>query len=186
MKAVIISPDELRRVAVHESGHAVIAVVKNMPCYGFFFSYDPKDTPPAGELKGKFCVVVMNSNPWKIDDYLQAAAGASAEQLFFGKYETIAGRADRAPFDDPDAPSWETAVYEAQALLEGMKEKVATMAKLFQTIHRNIPIENWPDRGMDGSTMRFREMIGEQTVQQIVKSEGVPENVTRFFASVEK
>jgi len=185
MRAVTIEPEELKRVALHESGHAVMAVIQSIPCHGVFFAYEPTEVLAAGEIKGKFCVPVSNSTPLKKADYLQAAAGAGAERLFFGNYEQVGSRADRVGFNATGVPEWEAAVEEAMTILEGKKEKITVIAELFELIHKHVAIDDWPDRGMDGSTTRFREMMSGEVVRQIVESDGTPEPVARFIEAVQ-
>ncbi len=174
MRASFIKLEELKRVAVHESGHAVMAVIQGMPCYGMFFTYEPQEVQATGDSDGRFCMLVKNSSPWKKGDYLQAAAGAGAERLFFGDYEQAGSRADRIEFSAPDGPEWEATVEEARAILEGKKDKIATLAEAFELTHQNIAIDDCPDRGMNGSTTRFREMMSEERVRQIIESTGTP------------
>jgi hypothetical protein len=185
MKTVIIAPEELKRVAVHESGHAVMAVIQGITCHGMFFAYEPNDVRAVGKWNGKFCVPVQNSTPLSKGDYLQAAAGAGAEHLFFGHYNQVGSRSDRIGFCTGGAPEWRATVEEAKTILEGKKEKIALMVKAFELIHQHISIEDWPDRGMDGRTTRFREMLGGEVLRQIVEGDGIPERLKTFFDSVQ-
>jgi hypothetical protein len=175
MDAIRIDQEELRRVAVHESGHAVMAVIQGIPCRGVFFAYEPSE---AGAIRGgRFCVPVGNSPPWKKGDYLQSAAGTGAEKLFFGGYNRSASEDDRQMFNVAGAPEWEATVEEAKTVLAGYKEKIALMAEEFVSKYQQVPLTLWPDRGMNGKSTRFKEILSEEVVRQIAESDSATEPV---------
>lgn len=59
---------------VHESGHALMALLKGFPCHGICF----------GRYEGKFCVLLgeIPKDQSRKDYYLASAAGVAAELLF--------------------------------------------------------------------------------------------------------
>ena len=163
-----ISPQEhLNRAAVHESGHAVMACINGIQCSGVFWEYEPiAGTVPR---KGKFCTPVGNKPPWKTKDYLQIAAGAGAEKLFFGGYIPATSEHDRQKFDAPGAPDWEETVEEAKAILANKNDELTAMATLF--LQRSPSIRSLPDRGMKGHSTRYKELLSEDEVIQIAGSD---------------
>ena len=171
MNAFRIEQEELRRVAIHECGHAVMAVIQGIPCRGVFFAYEP--TEAVAICAGRFCVPVGNNPPWKKGDYLQSAAGTGAEDLFFGGYNRSASEDDQQMFSVAGAPEWEATVEEAKTILAGYKDKIALMAEEFLSKHERVPLTLLPDRGMDGSSTRFKEILSEKVVLQIAESESV-------------
>ncbi|HEV2395806.1 MAG TPA: hypothetical protein VGS27_02540 [Candidatus Sulfotelmatobacter sp.] len=166
MSAINIDQDELKRVAVHESGHAVMAVLQGIQCHGVFLAYEPDTSDSIQEAR--FCVLCGNKPPWQKADYLQSAAGAAAEKLFFGEYNRSASEDDREVFSPPGAPEWEATVDEAKMILSESPDVITKMAEAIMAKHQQAPMNLWPDRGMDGTSTRFKEMLNEEDVRQIV------------------
>jgi hypothetical protein len=170
MNAIRIGSDELERVAIHESGHAVMAVIQGIPCRGVFFAYEPSEVGVAGDVRGgRFCTPVGNSPPWKKSDYLQATAGAAAEKLFFKGYNRRASLNDREMFSSAGAPEWDATVDEAKMILAKNSEIISKMATTIIYKHQNIPMKLWPDRGMSGKSTRFKQILSEEEVIQIAR-----------------
>ena len=168
MNTIRIDHDELKRVAVHESGHAVMAFVQGIQCSGVFFAYEPSKT---GAIRGgRFCVPCGNKPPWKKADYLQAAAGAGAEKLFFRGYNRAASEDERKIFGTPGAPEWEATVDEAKMILSNSADAITRMAEAIIAKYKQVPMNLWPDRGMNGTSTRFKEILSEEVVRQIVES----------------
>jgi len=166
INTIKIDPEELKRVAVHESGHAVMAVMQGIQCHGLFFAYEPDES--LAIHGGHFCVPCGNNPPWKKADYLQSAAGAGAEKLFFGGYNRAASEDDRQMFSTTGAPKWETTVDEAREILAKSSEAITQMAEAVITKYQNVPMNLWPDRGMNGRTTRFKQILSDEEVRQIV------------------
>jgi hypothetical protein len=169
MSAIRISQDELKRVAVHESGHAIMAVIQEIPCRGIFFEYEPSEVGIDGEItRGRFCTPLGNNPPWKKGDYLQSAAGSGAERLCFREYNRDASTDDRKMFNSPAAPDWEATVDEAEVIL-AKTDKVLRMAEAIILKHQRIPMTLWPDRGMGNKSTRFKQILSEEEVHEIAQ-----------------
>jgi hypothetical protein len=169
MSAIRISQNELKRVAVHESGHAIMAVIQGIPCRGIFFAYEPSEVGIDGEITGgRFCTPVGNNPPWKKGDYLQSAAGSGAERLSFGEYNRDASTDDRKMFSSPAAPDWEATVDEAEVIL-AKTDKIVQMAEAIILKHQRIPMILWPDRGMGNKSTRFKQILSEEEVHEIAQ-----------------
>lgn len=166
-----IDPEQLKRVAVHESGHAVMAVKQGIPCHGLFFAYEPSESQD-GRV-GRFCVPCGNYPPWGKNDYLQFAAGAAAERFLFGDYNSGASEDDRQDFSTPGAPDWEATVDEAKGILEGSSESIVRMSAAVISKCQRVPMNLWPDRGMNGRSARFKQILSNEEVLQIVESSGL-------------
>jgi hypothetical protein len=176
MCAITIDPEEMKRVAVHESGHAVMAVIQGIVCHGVFLAYEPNELGPGGKIEGiRFCVPAGNNPPWKKSDYLQSAAGAGAEELFFKDYNLGASAIDREMFSTPGAPEWEATVDEAKMILAKNSETVSQMAEAIILKHQNVPMRLWPDRGMGNRSTRFKEILSNEEVLQMVGSDSSAE-----------
>jgi hypothetical protein len=168
VNAIKIDPEVLKRVAIHESGHAVIAVIQEIPCHGLFFAYEPSES--LAIHGGRFCVPCGNNPPWKKGDYLQSAAGAGAEKLFFGGYNRAASEDDRRMFSTTGAPEWERTVDEAKEILAKSAEAITQMAEAVILKYQMVPMNLWPDRGMNGRTTRFKQILSDEEVRQIVEN----------------
>lgn len=174
MCAIRIDPEEMKRVAVHESGHAIIAVKLGIVCHGVFFAYEPRHVAASGEITGgRFCTPVGTKPPWNKNDYLQSAAGAGAEKLLFKGYNRDASADDRDMFSISGAPEWDTTVDEAKMILEKSSDIVGEMAGKIVSKHQNIPMRLWPDRGMDGRSTRFKQILSGEEVLQMAGTGGI-------------
>ena len=80
---------------VHESGHALIAVLEGIPCHGICFE--------RGEGTGKFCALIAPTAPGQKSrsNYTVSSAGSAAEQLIYGSYDQEAAAADRKTLTGP-------------------------------------------------------------------------------------
>jgi hypothetical protein len=168
---ISIDSEELKRVAVHESGHALLAIIHGIFCHGLFFAYEPGESFAGHE--GRFCTLFHNSPPWSEGDYLHSAAGAGAETSYFGDYDRLASRDDRQIFRTPGAPDWEATVDKA-------KEVLSTYADAFnRLVHAFIEAaqgstSGWADKGMDGVDTRFKEVLSGQEILKVANISPVP------------
>jgi hypothetical protein len=115
------------------------------------------------------------AGPWKTGDYLQSAAGAGAEKLFFDAYNRAASEDDRQMFTVAGAPEWESSVEEAKVILAESKEKIGLLAEEVVLKHQRVPLSLWPDRGMNGTSTRFEEILSEEVVRKIAERDRVSE-----------
>jgi hypothetical protein len=86
------------RAIVHESGHALIAVLKKIPCHGIFWD----------KTANKFCVladVPDDFNEYSNEHYIFSVGGGAAEIVVYNDCDEGAARADRLPFESAGAPS---------------------------------------------------------------------------------
>src|ERR1700732_398013 len=88
---VSITAEQLKNTAVHEAAHAVMAVLRDLPCWGIFLQHELK------EAAFMLCTVIDNGKPLGKGDYLQSAAGAAGELVFFGEYSSPETDKDLAP-----------------------------------------------------------------------------------------
>ncbi len=78
-----IMEKEWGRPIVHESGHALMAVIQEIPCRGI-----AKQRAADG---GRFCTLVAQQtlNSKSPGYFLFLAAGAAAEELIYGNYDAF-------------------------------------------------------------------------------------------------
>ncbi len=104
---------DVEQALVHESGHALMAVLQGITCPGICFDRD----------EGKFCAPGPPPKPpeqWPRQDYLFSAAGVAAEKVIYGRNHDSAGAgADRKDFESLNAPPFEQTVSEAYEILSG-------------------------------------------------------------------
>ena len=103
---------EWASVLAHESGHALMALLKGQPCQGIFVE----------ESGWMFCAIYGGYPPGRTqDDYVISAAGVAAELLMFPSRQSEGAGQDREFFDFTGAPRFDDIVIEARELLVTMR-----------------------------------------------------------------
>jgi hypothetical protein len=159
-----VSPEEfeqLKPIFVHESGHAVMAVLQGLPCSGIFLHSESDGV--------RFCCVATPNEPLTKGDYLEAAAGVGAELILYEKFDASRADSDRRVFEKPGAPPWDEMVEEARIVLRTEREKLLILASLVED-----KVANTPDGSMlktqqlPGHTGVFRELVAGETVYYVL------------------
>ena len=93
---------------IHESGHAVMAAMQTIRCFGIFLK----------QKKIKACALI-EPLPGALSDrhYLFLAAGSAAERNAYGKADCEGSRDDRKLFGNPQGTTFDQKVREAEAIL---------------------------------------------------------------------
>jgi hypothetical protein len=140
---------------VHESGHALAAILQGIPCYGIYWK--------KGVGTGKFCALSPDPTEHDRKYFVFLAAGSAAELLTYGSYDEDAARSDKMPFEHSDAPRYDEAVKEARELLSRNKRTLKRLVSMLKAIclRVDLNISKMPERGMDGSVDRFNELMPE-------------------------
>jgi hypothetical protein len=149
--------EQLKRIFVHKSGHAVMAVLQGLPCSGIFLH---------SELDvGKFCCVATPHEPLTKGDYLEAAAGVAAELIVFEEFDVSRADSDRQVFEKPAAPPWDEMVEEARIILRAERQKLRFLASLVEDKVMNTPDGSMlKTQQLSGYTGVFRELVTGETV----------------------
>jgi hypothetical protein len=168
---VKISAKELRSVAVHEAAHAVMAVLRDMTCWGIFLHADTH----------QFGCHLISGVPLGKSDYLQSAAGAAGELVFFGGYSNLYTQTDRLIFSEPGAPAWEVTVEEARTILMAEREKIRTVASLVEETVK-LPCSSVKTRRKDGDASLFYELVNAGQLYQVI-GHAVPTEVDAWIRS---
>ena len=88
----------LDQMLVHESGHALMAVVHDIECPGICYERGA----------GKFCTPGRSPNPPEQWAYALAAGGVAAERVIYGPDHNSGGAAgDKTIFNRVNAPSFD-------------------------------------------------------------------------------
>src|SRR5712671_6633242 len=104
--------EEWGRAFVHESGHALMAVLQGIPCYGIYYEKDSR----------KFCALIEPLPPpahFSKKHYLFLAASSAAEQIKYGDQDDDGAKSDRADFESLGAPTFQETLDEARVVLLG-------------------------------------------------------------------
>jgi hypothetical protein len=106
---------------IHESGHAVMAAMQAIHCYGVFLRQNKiractliEPLPPSSRLSDKH--------------YLFLAAGSAAERNTFGKSDSEGSQDDRRLFGNPQGTSFDKKVTEAEVILLTKKPLIENLA----------------------------------------------------------
>jgi hypothetical protein len=147
---------------LHESGHALAAVLQGIPCHGIYWQ--------KGVGVGKFCALSPAPVEYTRNYFVFLAAGSAAELLTYGSYEEETARSDRVPFERSDAPSYDEAVKEAQELLSQNKRTLKRLVSMLKAtcLRADLNISNLPERGMDGSDEKFNELMTEDELRKAI------------------
>jgi hypothetical protein len=156
--------EEWGRPFVHESGHALIAVLEGIPCHGICFE--------KGEGAGKFCALLAATPPDEKSksNYLVSVAGAAAEMLVYGNHDEKAAGTDRKDFDGANAPSPETTASEVSLILAGKRRQLKRLISMLKSKARAVDFDltRLPERTMDGSDKRYLILLSKEEVESAV------------------
>jgi hypothetical protein len=175
---ISISAEQLKNTAVHETAHAVMSVLKDLPCWGIFLQHEPN------EAAFMFCTVIENGKPLGKSDYLQSAAGAAGELVFFGEYSYPETDKDRMIFAESGAPSWEQTVEEARIILTEEREKIQRLGSLVEDKVRYAPDSAVRTRRMNGDTRLFRELVNAGKLYNVLGCTAPPKVVAWLRAQI--
>jgi len=158
---------EWGRAFVHESGHALIAVLHKIPCHGIYYQRTEKG--------GKFCTLIPPKPPseQKTEDYLFLAAGSAAENLVYGNHDGEAAGADKRDFDPPNSPTFEESFKKASEILYTKRRHLKRLISMLKAAVRKVDYDlgRLTERGMDGSDERYLMLLSqEQLVNAVDRS----------------
>jgi hypothetical protein len=139
-------------VLVHEGGHALMAILKEIPCHGIYFERGT----------GRFCAITgSRSGGHSRDDYLVSVAGAIAESLVYPDRISEGTGADDADFDSPTAPSREDVENEARQILSAEKGNLERLIFALRAKITSVDCDlgRLPEVGMDGTYRRYLTLL---------------------------
>lgn len=155
---------EWERAFVHESGHALMATLQEIPCHGVYYQ--------RSENGGKFCTLIppKPSDDRTTKDYLFSAAGSAAEKLIYGNHDEQAAGADQSDFDSPDSPSFDEAVEDASQILFTRRRHLKRLISMLKAKVRQVGFDlgRLPDMGMDGSDQRYLMLLSKDELESAV------------------
>jgi hypothetical protein len=154
--------EDVVRALIHESGHAVVAVLQQILCDGIYYLKD----------KRRFCTIAYFPTELLKEHYLFYAGGVAAERIFYGKEECGPSKADKSVFDKAGAPVFEITVHEIQPILLGRKEEIEMLrAKLIEKVAQGgIGLCLLPDtyKSLNGADERCALLLSKDDVEGVV------------------
>ncbi|MBZ5526013.1 MAG: M50 family metallopeptidase [Acidobacteriia bacterium] len=146
---------------VHESGHALMALIQGVLCHGIAFEKHPDG--------GMFCALLRHAAPEQRckKDYLILAAGVAAEKLVYPGRDSEGAGADLRDFNSSSAPAFDEAVREAYEILLGHKRKLKRLASMLKSKARAVDfdLDRLPEAGMDGSKFRYLILLSKEELE---------------------
>jgi len=135
---------EWGRAFVHESGHALMAVLQGILCDGIYYQKE---------------------------DYLFLAAGAAAENLVYGDHDEDAAGADKRDFDQPNSPAFEECLKDALKILSSKRRHLKRLRSMLKTTVRKVDYDlgRLPELGMDGSDQRYLMLLSKEELANAVE-----------------
>jgi hypothetical protein len=148
---------EKKRAFVHESGHVIIAVLRDI-----FFSGVCYVT---GE--DKYCTLISGPSSLEHSKYYPfLAAGMAAELVVYGDYDEEAAGADKADFMQPGAPPLQQTVSEVQAILRAHALQIDKLASTL--LEKDNRKQDFPEVGMDCDVRRFRVLLTKAEAEAVI------------------
>jgi hypothetical protein len=127
--------NDLGRMFAHESGHAIMATLKEIPYRGI--AYD-KDDP-------RFCTltnITVQPSEHTQDHYLYFAAGVAAERIVCALVEQQeGGEHDKKFFENVGAPQFDSVVEQAQEILSKRKSTIEHVVSNLKTRVKSIKFD---------------------------------------------
>jgi hypothetical protein len=162
--------DDWFRAFVHEGGHATVAKMHAIRCYGIFLLQKPKI---------KACTLVDPlPSPLELspEQRLYLAAGSAAERLILGKPDHNAAGEDRRIFGQTGDETFEGKVEEAEALLAEKKALIeglaATLYKLYQNAGGNFSGFREQRAGVGSNISLYWVLLCEEELRDALKDVG--------------
>lgn len=149
---------------VHESGHALMAVIQGIDCYGIYLERCADGN--------RFCALFPHKGPgeWSSKDYLVSAAGVAAESLIYPGQESQGAGVDRRDFESSNAPSFEMNVHEARVILAQDKRKLKRLVSILKSKARNVDFDlaRLPEKTMDGTDKTYLTLIDKDELKAAI------------------
>jgi hypothetical protein len=153
---------EWGRAFVHESGHALMAVLKKIPCHGIFYE----------KQSGKFCALtdMPSSTELSQEHYLFLTASSAAELLIYGNVDDDGAKSDRSFFANPGAPPLTETAQEAMAIVSNKKRQLKRLVSSLKAKCRRVDYNllALPEKRMDGTNLIYAILLSREELESAV------------------
>lgn len=159
-----VKEQEYGRAFVHESGHALMAVLQSIPCHGIYYE----------KASGRFCAIADLPPDSELSNkhYLFLAASSAAELIIYGDEDGDGANSDRKPFANPGAPPFEVTAKEAYAIVLGKKRQLKRLISTLKSKCRQVEYDlaALPEKHMDGTNLAYAVLISREELESAVQN----------------
>jgi hypothetical protein len=153
------------RALVHESGHALMAAQKDIPCRGIYYN----------KTVNKFCAVVdlPPESAYSKEHYLFLAASSAAELAIYGDQDEAGARSDRLAFQNAGAPPLQDTLSEAHRLMVENETKLKRLVSDLKSrcLQVDLNLGALPVKvGMDGSDHEFAVLLTKEELEDTLRT----------------
>jgi len=153
---------EWGRAFVHESGHALMAVLRGIPCHGVFYE----------KHSGKFCALtnLPPSAEFSHGHYLFLAASSAAELVIYGNVDDDGAKSDRSFFAHPDAPSLTDTASEALTIVSTKKRQLKRLVSNLKAKCRRVDYNllALPEKRMEVTNLTCATLLSREELESAV------------------
>ena len=153
------------RALVHESGHALMAVLLGIPCHGIHYD----------KTANKFCAItdLPPESEYSNKHYSFLTASSAAELIIYGNQDEDGAKSDRMSFQNAGAPSLQDTLNEAHAVLLVNRRKLKRLVSKLKAKCRKVDLNlaALPETGMVNSDHKFGVLLSQQELEDAVRSE---------------
>jgi hypothetical protein len=153
------------RAIAHEGGHALIAVLKKIPCHGIFWN----------KTINKFCVLADVPDDFKEyskEQYIFSVGGSAAETVIYNDCDEGGARIDRLPFEYEGAPPVAATADEAFDIVSDNKRKLRRLVPLVKAeckrVNLNLALLNETITHKTGD--KFGTLLSKEELEHAVNS----------------
>jgi hypothetical protein len=154
---------EWGRAFVHESGHALMAVLQEIPCHGIFYEFH--------DDKGKFCTLADLPTPaeYSKGHYLFLTASTAAELVIYGNQDDDAAKSDRASFGNSGAPPLQETIDEAQTIVSARKRHIKNLVAQLKANMRQADYDVGRLPEITKNDKRYAVLLPKEEVEALVR-----------------
>jgi hypothetical protein len=147
---------------VHESGHAIMAVLKGILCRGIFHN----------KTVNKFCAItdLPPESAYSKQHYLFLTASSAAELVTYGDQNEDGAKSDRLAFNNASAPSLQATLTEAHTELAEHKRKLKQLVSKLKAkcLQVDLNLAKLPETGMEGSDHKFAVLLTKEELEAAI------------------
>jgi hypothetical protein len=157
------------RALVHESGHALTAVLEGIHCDGIYYDKSAQKfstligpLPPPDQMNKRH--------------YRFLLASSAAEDAIYGDHDLSSAKSDRSHFQNPGAPPLEETLDEVRTTVNGKKRQIRRIVSKMKSAIRaaGYNMAKLPDVGVDGTTARYAVLLTKDELEKLCDANSAP------------